>query len=75
MNFNPTKNKLTISIAIPAILWIINFLSSAFGGVVCMDCTAEIAHQMWINWNITTFFCAIVLAVVLYVVYSLIQKK
>ncbi len=75
MDFKPTKNKLVISIVIPTLLWIINFSSSIFGGIYCKDCTPEFAHQAWINWNITNLFYAIGLAIVIYIIYSLIQKK
>ncbi len=74
MNFKPTKKKLMISIVIPIIIWVTNFLDG-LDELSCLDCTTEIVQQQWFEWNMLTISISIGLAIIFYVVYSLVQKK
>ena len=74
MNFKPTRNKLLVSIIIPTALWILNFVSGQFS-LACFDCSAKVLQEVWIKWNLITLICSIILVIIIYVIYSLIQKK
>lgn len=73
MNFEFTKNKIIISIGIPLLIWLIDFFT--FTSSKCYDCPAEIVtarfHDNLFSFSIGCF----ALVLVVYVVYSLIQKK